>query len=115
MENEKTARQKARSNAGFDKEPPLEAISASAAGVLNRPAEYVAPKTTSARRFFNPEYWDTLANYSAKEMVLHRLQKTSADEFINLLEDLKQDIREKDYETAATNFANALYPSETKG
>jgi len=48
-------------------------------------------------------------------MVLHTLRETSEESFINLLEDLKRDIRQKDYETAATNFANALYPPSTKG
>lgn len=43
-------------------------------------------------------------------MMLRALRKTPADEFIEFLENLKKDIREKDDETAASNFANAVYP-----
>lgn len=43
-------------------------------------------------------------------MMLYALRKTPADEFIELLETLKKDIREKDDETAVSIFANALYP-----
>ncbi|MBB4615375.1 hypothetical protein [Novosphingobium taihuense] len=115
MENEKTVRRKARSNAGFDKEAPLEAASAGAAEAPNLPAGYAASKNISERRFLSSEHLDALSHYNTKEMVLRILRETSEEYFINLLENLKRDIREKDCEKAATNFANALFPSGTKG
>lgn len=111
MENEDTACAKA----GFDREPPLEAVSAGAAEALNRQAEYVVPKTISGRYHLNQEFHDALSRYNTKEMVLRTLRDTSEENLINILEDLKRGIIEKDYETAATKFANALYPSGNKG
>ncbi len=111
MKNEKTSHRKAE----VEKDPPLEAVSAGAAEALSRPAESVVPKTISGRRYLRPEFWDALSHYNTKEMVLRTLRDNSEEYFINILEDLKRGIREKDYETAATNFANALYPPETKG
>lgn len=108
MKNEKTSHRKAE----LDKDPPLEAVSAGAAEALSRPAESVVPKTVSGRRYLRPEFWDALSHYNTKEMVLRTLRDNSEEYFINILEDLKRGIREKDYEAAATNFANALYPSD---
>ena len=57
-----------------------------------------------------PGYWESWSNFKFNDMMLGALQKTPADEFIELLEVLKTDIRENGIEAAASNFAHALYP-----
>lgn len=111
MENEKTPRRKARSKAGFDKEAALEAVSAGYVEAFNRrPEDHVIPDNITGRPCFRPGYWESWANFKFNDMILSALRKTPADEFIELLEALKKDIRKNGDETAASNFANALYP-----
>lgn len=111
MENKKTARRKPRAKAGFDKEAVLEAVSAGYAEAFSRPpADRSIPENVTGRHCFRPGYWESWSNFKFNDMMLGALQKTPADEFIELLEVLKTDIRENGIETAASNFAHALYP-----
>lgn len=111
MENKKTTRRKPRAKAGFDKEAVLEAVAAGYAEAFSRPREDpIVHKNITGRHCFRPGYWESWSYFKFNDMVLGALQKTPADEFIELLEVLKTDIRENGIETAASNFAHALYP-----
>lgn len=111
MENKKTTRRKPRAKAGFDKEAVLEAVAAGYAEAFSRPPpDRYIPENRTGRHCFRPGYWESWSNFKFNDMLLGALQKTPAGEFIELLEVLKTDIRENGIETAASNFAHALYP-----
>ena len=111
MENEKKPRRKARSKAGFDKQAVLDEVAAGYVEAFSRPRQDpIVNENRTGRHCFRPGYWESWSNFKFNDMMLGALQKTPADEFIELLEVLKTDIRENGIEAAASNFAHALYP-----